>query len=318
MSNKTPVVEVEAEVIVEDTSPNEELIRIVQLPIIAEQLLQLKQKNQDLVQEALSKPCTEETYKEIKELRTKLNKEFKALETQRKDVKSKVLAPYEAFEAVYKECVTNIFKPADEQLKDRIDVVTDTLKNEKRQKVVEYFEELKQSMGIDFIEFHSIGIDVTMAVSLKKLKEESKRFLERVSSELTLIDSQEHKEEILLEYKSSLNVAEAITKVQTRYKLIEEEKARQAEREARRKAEEAKQAAVEAVIEEEEQFAPEFNMAGPVQADVPDDEKVAIPESTDEEIEKIYEILFRVRGNRKKISDLKAFLIEGGYEYFNE
>ena len=53
---------------------------------------------------------TEDTVKEIKKLRADLNKRFKELEDERKAVKAKVMAPYEAFEEVYKKYVTDIFK----------------------------------------------------------------------------------------------------------------------------------------------------------------------------------------------------------------
>ena len=47
--------------------------------------------------------CTDENYKEIKKIRSALNKELAEFESQRKAVKSEVMTPYEHCESVYKE-----------------------------------------------------------------------------------------------------------------------------------------------------------------------------------------------------------------------
>ena len=87
-----------------------------------------------------------------------------------------------------------------------------------------YFEEYKKSLGIDFVTYEQVNLNITMSVSLKKLKETIKTFLDKVMDDLKLIATQEHKDEILYEYKRSLNVSVAITSVTERYKAIEEEK----------------------------------------------------------------------------------------------
>ena len=55
------------------------------------------------------------------------------------------MAPYDTFEAVYKECVTDVFGPADKQLAQRIAEVEDGLKQDKAAKVVAYFSELQRA-----------------------------------------------------------------------------------------------------------------------------------------------------------------------------
>ena len=98
-----------------------ELIKVVQLPVIEEQLRSMKEAVDKRVEEALSLVCTEETIQTVKSARAELNKEFQALEEQRKEVKKAVLGPYERFEAVYKECVRDAFKKADAALKGKVD-----------------------------------------------------------------------------------------------------------------------------------------------------------------------------------------------------
>ena len=70
-----------------------ELIKVVQLPVIEEQLRSMKEAVDKRVEEALSLVCTEETIQTVKSARAELNKEFQALEEQRKEVKRPYLAP---------------------------------------------------------------------------------------------------------------------------------------------------------------------------------------------------------------------------------
>lgn len=72
--------------------------------------------------------------------------------------------------------------------------------------------------------YEQVSLNITMSVSLKKLKETIKSNLDKIMDDLKLIATQEHKDEILYEYKRSLNVSVAITSVTERYKAIEEEK----------------------------------------------------------------------------------------------
>ncbi|MCD7722740.1 MAG: DUF1351 domain-containing protein [Clostridiales bacterium] len=209
-----------------DAISTDGLIIVKQIPIIEERLAEIKQTILNEVEYALSLECTEETKQEIKNLRTGLTKQYNALEKDRKKIKSIVLGPYAAFEEVYKDCVTNIFKPADMQLKGKITAVENAQKAAKREKAEKYFDEYAKGLNIDFVTFDDVPIEVTLSLSEKKLKETAAAFLDRVAGELAMIETQEHKAEILVEYKKCLNAAQAITAVSNRYKAIEEEKAR--------------------------------------------------------------------------------------------
>ena len=111
------------------------LIEVKQLPIIEENLRALTTSIDEKVSRATSLVCSVETYKDIKAVRSELNNEFKVLEEQRKAVKKAVLDPYNRFEAVYKECVSNKYKDADADLKEKINEVETFLKTEKAEKV---------------------------------------------------------------------------------------------------------------------------------------------------------------------------------------
>lgn len=267
---------------------NKEIIVIEQLPIIKQQLQTIKADVTQRVEQAMSLVCTEDTVKEIKTIRAELNKELAYWEERRKEVKKAIIAPYEEFEGEYKDCISEPFKMADSNLKTKISSVEDELKKKKENEVREYFTEYLASKGIDFTTFEDAKINITLSASLKSLKEQAKGFIDRVCDDLNLIETQEHKDEILYEYKYSLNVSGAITTVVNRYKAIEEQKAREEEQMARAEAEQKAVEKVETVIE------------------------TLTPPTVEEPI---ITTKFTVRGTRTQLKALKEFLNNGGYDY---
>lgn len=275
-----------------------ELIVVKQLPVIEEQLRTVSAEIQQQVDEALALAVTEETVKVVKKKRAELNKLFNDLEARRKAVKNAIMAPYEAFEDVYKKYVTDICKPADAKLKKKIAEVENGIKQQKYDEVNRYFLEYCESKGVDFITFQDTGISITMSDSMKSLKERSAAFVDRVVEDLALIETQEHKAEILVEYKSSLNVAQAITTVSARHQAIEEERRRQEELERERMRQLEAQSKVESVVEE-----------APTPMAPPEENIIEAPS------EKVYSTSFRVLGTLEQLKALKSFLEEGGYVY---
>lgn len=272
-----------------------EVIEIKQLPIIVEQLQTIKADVTARVDDALSLACTEETVKAVKQARSDLNKEFKDWETKRGEVKKAIMSPYEQFEAVYKDCITDVFKKADTELKGKIAEVENGVKERKATEVRAYFDEYAQSKNIDFLNFEMSGIKVNLSDSLKKLKESAKAFIDRVSDDLNLIGTQEHSTEILVEYKRSLNASVAITTVVDRYKAIEIEKEREAERQLlEQQAQEAEKAVDEIIT-------------------VPEEPVITPP--TVEESDPVLTVAFKVTAPKSKLKELKTFLINGGYDY---
>lgn len=288
MSETSKEIEVEAvEVSSAEEINRDSLITVKQIPIIEERLKDIKGIIQAEVDQALSLECTDENKQQIKKLRSNLSKQFKLLEADRKKIKNIVLGPYEAFEATYKECVTNIFKPADNQLKDRIAAIENAEKEAKREKAIAFFNEYAAAHNINFVSFDDVGVEVTLSVSEKKLKETCKAFIDKVVGDLALIDTQEHKADILVEYKKSLNVSRSITSVKLRYQAIEEEKRRIAEAEARKKAEAEHRQAVEQAIEKQK-ASEETPIAAPKAVEVPT-AKTLVEEAPKE---KLYNVRF--------------------------
>lgn len=284
-----------------------QLIVVKQIPIIIEKLESVKSEIEHKVNVACSMVFTDENYKEIKKIRSALNKELAEFESQRKAVKSEVMTPYEHFESVYKECISTPYKKADSALKSKIEAIEQGLKQEKHDKSKAYFNEYAQTLGIDFVKYEQVGLSITMTVTLKKLRETIKAFLDKVMDDIKLIAVQEHKDEILYEYKQTLNVSAAITSVTERYKAIEAERARaEAEKTEREKAELNEQA----TLNEYEPF--EANVAVEV---APPEEKPHINQTD----EKVFSLTFTVYGTKTQLKDfaiaVKKLINERGLRY---
>lgn len=259
------------------------LIVVKQLPIIEEQLKTLSTEIDDKVSTALKMVCTDDTVKDVKKLRAELNKDFKELESQRKYVKEQVLSPYQKFEEVYKTYVSDKYKEADQELKTKIDSVEDELKAKKEGEIKDYFNEYAISQKLDWLDYSRSNINVTLTASIKSLKEQAKEFVDKVVDDLKLIDSQDEKEEITVEYYKDLNVSRAITTVKERKELLQKEYERKEAIEQQKEADKEAIAKVEAI-------------STPVE-------------------EKVYSMTFKVTGTMEQLKEIKRFLDNGGFKY---
>ena len=237
-------------IIVED---NPDLIVINQLPIISEQLDKVKDEIKRRTAFADTVTVSEENRQEIKKIRAAMNAEKSRLDEVYKKALEAVIAPIQVVQDKYKDCV-GLYTKANSQLKAKIDVIEDGLKLEKENSVKEYFEELVTAKKIDFISFEQLGLKITLSVSEKKLKEQVNNIVERVATDLKAIEIQENKEEILVEYKKSLNVSEAVSIVDARHKAIQAEKERKAKQAEQRARELAAAKAVEDAARQQEQI----------------------------------------------------------------
>lgn len=297
---------------------DKELMKLQQVPIIIERLREIKDGIGQRTKTATALVCNEANYKEIKKVRSAMNKEFAELETKRKEIKKAVMTPYEQFEAVYKECVAVPYKAAEKELKKKIAVVEDDLKAEKAKKVKEHFEKYAQVLGIDFVKFEAVGCQITMSVTENKLKEQCTAFLDRVMDDLQLIATQDHKAEILVEYKRLLNVSQAIRTVKERFEAIAAEKAREEAERAERERAAQNDATNEAAFEQfaanvpQEIEVPEGEMPEPA-------ENNADPEAIASASEPVYQLTFTIHGTRAQLkaaaSYIKEYLNKEGLRY---
>lgn len=275
---------------------NQNLIVIKQLPIIEEQLKQLSENIDKKVEKATSLICNEENKTSVKNLRAELNKEFMELESQRKEVKNKIMEPYMNFENIYKENVSDKYKQADKILKEKIDTIERQQKEEKENELKAYFYEMRASHNIDFINFENVGLNITLTASLTSLKKKIEDFVEKITSDIDLIETQQNKEEILIEYKKDLNISRAIREVVQR-----KEQLRQLEEKR-----------INQNLENEKKQI-ESNLQQLANANTTQEQSII--EGEIRNTEKIYTITFTVTGTAPKLKQLKDYLIKEGYQY---
>lgn len=285
------------EMIVPGIPNTEQLIIVRQLPIIEERLREKAEDIKARTQMACSMACTPETVIEVKKVRAALNKEFGEYEQARKAVKKAVLAPYDSFEEKYKTYISDEFGKADKQLKHMVDNVEYHLRDTKEKALRLYYAEHLAAAGLNAADwnFERTGIQVILSKSDKSLKAALKGWIEARTSEMRTIESMEHADEIMVEYKRSINLSEAILVVKDRHKAIEEA---QAQREAR-------ETVTPPVVEEVSQAPVVEALAPPViepVAAVMDDEPV-------------FKLSFSVYGTKPQLRALKQFLNDGGYTY---
>ena len=273
-----------------------DLIVIKQLPIIEENLRAAKEFVDKAAADAMALVCIEETVQSVKATRTELNKQFAALEDQRKAVKAAVLDPYNRFEAIYKECVSDAYRRADADLKQKINDVEGEMKRRCEDGLREYFAELCMAYHVDFLPFERTGVVVSMTDAKsktqppKKLREQLALFVAGVAQSVELISGMDDAEEIMAEYKRCFDATAAIGIVQERHRRIEAEKAARAERETAKAQEAAAVAKVEA-------FAPPTAVAPAPAA------------------QKVMTTRFEVTDTVDRLKLLKQFLVSNGYKY---
>ena len=280
---------------------NTNLIQVVQLPVIEERLRSMKEAVERQTTDAMALVVNDNTLTQVRKVRADLNKTFTDLEEQRKAVKKAVMGPYEAFEKVYKECITEPFKQADTSLKEKVTAVEDGIKAECESKMREYFSELCAAERVDWLKFEWVGLKIDLATarqkSHSKLREQIAGFVVGVAQAVNTISKMEGAEEIMAEYRQCLDMGRAIGIVQDRHQRIEEE--RQAA-EARRAAQEAQAAAVQKV----EAVAPPTVLEPPVAAPAPHQED-----------EKVYKCSFTVHATKAQLKRLKDFMMQEGIRY---
>ena len=269
-----------------------QIIILEQLPIIVERLDSVSKEVKEKVERVKSLVVTEDTVKEVKKVRANLTKEFNELETQRKEIKNAIMEKYNDFEKVYKEKIGDLYKEADLQLKGKIDSVENQLKLEKEVELREFVNQHCEANNVH-IDFKQIGLNITSSASMKSLKEQALAFIEKVVSDLKLIELEEYSSEILLEYNDNgFDFTKAKLDVIDRHKKLEEIKKQQ---ELKVEQEKEEQQVVENVEEVVEDY-------------------ITIPKELLEDEEEIT-VQFTVTSTVSKIKELKEFLNERSIKY---
>lgn len=269
-----------------DEKKLDSLIVLEQLPKIKQTLQVISDDIDEKIKYAMSLECTEESVKEVKNVRAELNKIKTVLEGKRKQVKSAVLKPYEEFEGIYNDLVKFKLQIADDTLKNEINEIENEQKKAKEDELRLFVEEHCKANNVH-VDFDRIGLNITLSASMKSLKEQAKTFIEKVAADLKLIEMEEFSDEILLEYNKCLDYVLAKTTVLGRHKELEEI---QKQQDSKNQVEQQEQEIVEKV-----------------------DEAIEITAPT--EIEEVETYQFEVKATKEQVKQLVEFMKSVGIKY---
>lgn len=260
-----------------------EIVKIEQMPKVFSQLEKIGKYIDKQIKDIDKLECTEENKQEVKKRRTEINKTLELLDDRRKYIKTKLLEPYEIFNKKYEEECKIKLSNASNLLKEKIDFIEETQKKEKEIELREFVEEHCKANNVH-VDFEKIGLNITLSASMKSLKDQAKAFIEKVASDLKLIEMEEYSSEILYEYGKNMDYVAAKTAVLQRHKEIEE-------------INKATQQATETTTQEQK-----------------------IEETVDEiiapvEIEEVETYQFEVKATKEQIKKLIDFMKELGVEY---
>lgn len=216
------------------------LICVTRLPVIEEQLQQLKNEWLEKVETARNLVCTEETVQTIKQIRADMRKEFQAADDQRKAVKAQYMAPWDSVEATFRECVKESFQEADSTLKDMISSYEDQLKQKCFEELEAFFNELAAMEGIDFLTLDQamklggirISLEDTKRNTPTRLQDKIAGVIADIAVGMDQIRKLDDSAEIMAEFKQCLSVGKAVATVQERKRKIQEEMAAEEARQA--------------------------------------------------------------------------------------
>lgn len=228
-----------------------QVINLKQLPIIEERLRDVKAKIEQRTSAVMALAVTEETRTDVKKIRTEVRKELDGYEAQRMAVKKAIMTPYEQFEAVYKECVSNPYKAADEALGKKIADVEAGIKQQKEDDVRTFFTELTSGFGLDWLKFEQLNLKVTLTCTPKAMKAAITQSVTKIVRDCAALEENPDRDEIMVEYQKSLDLGSASQIVQQRHKQLEAQRRAAEERRARQQAQQEAEAKAKAAIEAE-------------------------------------------------------------------
>jgi len=274
-----------------------EIVKVESLGVIKEQLNKVEtfidEKAKDIPKKLkdfnkLTDEQKEEQKQDIKKYGQYLNKIKNELENKRKEIKKEIEKPYEEYNNYYSNGVLVKLDNAINQIKETVEQIEIKQKQDKESELREFAQEYIDDNKLnDIITFEKIGLNVTISASIKSLKEQVLEFINKVVNDLKLIEMEEYKDEISIEYIQTLDFVDAKTKVIERHKQLEELKKQQEEKLEQEKQEEI-------VVEKVEE--------------------VVAPKEIIEDSE-IVKVSFTLTGAKEQIKKVKDLIVELGIEY---
>ena len=277
---------------------------------------ELKAEIAEKMQEYKSLAFTEETIKEAKADRAKLNKLRTAFEDERKRIKKLCMAPYDEFEKQVKELIALIDEPIrliDSQIKE----VEEQRRVEKKGKVLEFYESTIGSLrGVLPFEkvFRPEYLNATK--SMKSITQEIQALIDRVNSDLDTIEGFGSKYELQIKdaYLKTLDLSTAMQE-KARLEEVERRLAERRQEEQRRAEEKAAREAAEAHRKSQIEQAVDTQDAQPeVQEEKPEEGKETTQQPEKQEPQ-LFRMDFRVWGTKEQLMGLRQNLINNNIKF---
>lgn len=266
-----------------------ELIKVESLPKIFYQLELIGKQIDKALDGVDEMECNEDNKKEVKKRKQEITAFKNMMEDKRKEIKKQVMDKYDEFNEKYTDEVLTKLVKAETTLNEKVTVIENQQKQEKRENIELFANEHFKFNNIeDIVCFDDMNLNITLTASEKSLKEQVIQFCERIVNDLKLIELEEYKDEIFVEYKKSLDFTKSKLEVCTRYKMLEEVKQRNEQQVVKKEQEEQ----VVAVVEE-----------------------VVAPKVVDDE--DVITCSFTVTGTKSQIRQIKNLIIELGLDYGN-
>lgn len=249
---------------------------------------------------------TEDTIKQGKEERAALNKFKSAIDTYRKDVKKRYMAPYNDFEHKVKDLTGLIDEPIN-AIDKQLAVFEEQRKAAKQSDIETAYDKLVPEDLRDIIPLDRIQDKkwLNATTSLKKIEEDIAERIKRTEADLLALDTvpEEYKAGVHAKYIDTLDITLAMNHMNAQKKAEEAFKARQEEEKRRL----------------EQQAQAEKNLAELAQQEA--NKRIAAQEEKAQEIEfpdpaeKKYPLRLAFNLTIKEANTLKQFLTDNNIEY---
>ena len=193
-------------------------IELVQNAIIKHQLLEISKSVTERINSLnLEKQViTDETIQTMKKNRAELNKENTTYTGQFKAISDLYMQPLNDVKAIFKAEISEKYGEVETLLKDKIGRFEIQIKEEKKNNLIIYFNELILAEKIDFLTFEKMNLEINLSTTENKYKERINEIVLKIKDDLALIKATNFEVEILVEYKKTFNVSKAITEVKAR------------------------------------------------------------------------------------------------------
>lgn len=187
-----------------------------------------KFKNQalEIAEYINSVELSNDNVKDVKKDLADARKVVKEIDKVRVDLKKKLLESYDVFESQINE-IKAIIDNADNKLRIEVRELEERERQEKKKEIEELFNK-RINMYPEIIYLFDNPFDkfikpshLNKSMSMSKVEKAMVRWLEDTHNDIDLIYRLDHSEELLVEYKLTLNITNAIAIVENRYKELE-------------------------------------------------------------------------------------------------